>query len=78
MKVEKQSQLQADLQNVFSQYGLHNWAICGEEKTRHFVGLMEGKQTQGSYMLTINNVGRLWQYARQTCRELLDSYERLP
>jgi len=78
MKIEKQKELQDDLQAVAHKYGLCNWGFCGEDKTRAFVGLMEKKQTQGGYMLTIINIGRLWQYARQTCRGLLDSYERLP
>ena len=77
MKFEKQKELRADLQLVFSKYGLRNWAFCGEDKPGYFIGGMAGKQPQGGHMLTIVNIGRLWQYARQTCRELLDSYEKL-
>jgi len=78
MKIEKQKELQDKLQAVAQKYDLRNWGFCAEDKTRTFIGLMEKKQTQGGYMLTIINIGRLWQYARQTCRGLLDSYERLP
>lgn len=78
MKIEKQKELQDELQAVARKYDLRNWGFCGEDKTRMFVGLMEKKLTQGGYMLVIINIGRLWQYARQTCRGLLDSYERLP
>ena len=79
MKPEKMKMMQAEMQTIADRHGVGRWAFCGEEKNRTFVAFMEGKpMTQGAAMLTILNVGRLWQYARQTCRGLLDSYERLP
>jgi len=78
MKIEKQQELQADLQTIAHKYDLHHWGFCGEGKDCMFIGMLEQKQTQGGYMLSVLNIGRLWQYARQTCRGLLDSYERLP
>jgi hypothetical protein len=79
MKSEKISQVQVEIEAVANKNGISNWAFCGEEKNRTFVGFMGMcRTTQGKAMLTVLNVGRLWQYARQSCRALLDSYERLP
>ena len=71
--------IQSDIGVVADRHGITHWAFCGEHKDRVFVGFLQGgKVSQGAAMLVILNVGRLWQHARQTCRELLDSYERLP
>jgi hypothetical protein len=79
MKPEKMKSIQEEIQEVANRNGIARWAFCGEFKDRKFIGMMERKHlTCGSAMLTIINVGRLWQYARQNCRGLLDSYERLP
>jgi hypothetical protein len=78
MKMEKMEKLRTDLQNVADQYGVKDWAFCGVDKQAKFVGLMQNKQTQGAHMLTIINVGRMWQWARESCRCLLNSYEKLP
>lgn len=79
MKPEKMTIVQAEIHAVVTRHGISRWAFCGQDKNRMFVGFFEpAKLTQGEAMLNVINVGRLWQYARQTCRGLLDSFERMP
>ena len=78
MKVEEMDKLLNDIEKVAVQFGVKNWAFAGENNKGIFVGLMQKKRTQGAYMLSIINVGRLWQHARSTCRTLLNSYEHMP
>jgi len=76
MKPDQIKLMQADIQAVADKHGVSRWAFGGETE-QIFVGFMEGtKMTEGDAMKTIINVGRLWQYARQTCRNLLDTFER--
>jgi len=77
MKPEKIDELRTEIQKVASRHGVKNWSFCGDDSTA-FVGFVQPKNTQGGTMLAIINAGRLWQYARQTCRGLLDSFERMP
>lgn len=77
MKPEKMAIVQAEIQAVAARHGISRWAFCGQDKASTFVGFFEpASLTQAEAMLNVINVGRLWQYARQTCRELLDSFER--
>ena len=78
MELKQREQLQADLQKVVGKYKLINWGFCAEEKDHVFVGMIGKAKMSSDYMLAFVNIGRLWQYSRQSCRSFLDSYEQSP
>lgn len=74
---------------VLARHGVYNFSFCGETEDKElfpFIGIVgldvfESKVTENRGMrlfVSIENVGRLWQFARETSRRMLNMFENKP
>lgn len=79
MTDELHMELRKELTKVMEKYGIINAAFCGTTADdQHVSGMIAEKATvaRQQVILTVLNIGRLWQYARESMRDVLNSFEK--
>jgi hypothetical protein len=79
MTPDKQDALNRAIAKVAKQYGIINYSFCGEEKeTGNFIGFLGDGPTIKikNIWSTVINIGRLWQHARNTTRNMLNEFDK--
>lgn len=68
-----------DIQAIAEKHNLTNCFFGGTDSTGQLLGFMVGNEiTLTDMWITVLNVGRLWQWARDEVRAALNMYDRRP
>lgn len=79
MDEDKKKKFESELREGFNRHNCKNVSLCcdADEEFLGYISFENQKTSLPNVMASVINVGRLWQYSRQTTKELLDSFERL-
>ena len=77
MDQEEKDKIKKALKIVCEDLDIKDASFCGvTDSGTYMVISIRGTETLEGVMTTIATVGRLWQYARTSMRDILDGFER--
>lgn len=78
MDTQELEGFKTELNVISERYGIENAAFCGDNGSE-FIGffvVVGGRISMDDAWRSSLNVGRLWQYAREAVRNILNNYEK--
>ena len=76
MNQEEQDKLQYELTEVVKKWNLRGCSFCGSCEEATFIGFRLGGNNKSEFWEAVMNIGRLWQFAREQSRSVLNQFER--
>ena len=74
--IEKKDAFTDALKALCREHNVTNASFCGKIEGMYYGYLsLDGGEKLSNILISVTNVGRLWQHARTSMRLLMDSYE---